>query len=326
MNRQAREDGGKGQRNLRDEERKAFTEGCEPPTEALTRMAASSIVGLEDTGVSFPGVGISAELPESTSMPPSDWAGTTTVMMRNIPNKYTQRMLLTEINQTRFLGTFDFLYLPIDPETNANRGYCFLNFIDPNFAWTFKMAYEGRKMNKFNSSKVVSVTPATLQGFEANYAHYSCARVNRGDPACRPLFLREPKSAAEVVGKGGGGSAGFRRGGGKGRKGGGRIGMDQGTYMKSFGGMGSQNCWLSGDVSGTAGTTRMYLGIDSGTATVEAPPFVMEEGNAASSNPEASHNPIPRFCPHCGGPIQPSFQFCPNCGATLDFSMVGRQG
>merc|ERR1719323_1096639 len=131
---------------------------------------------------------------------PPEWADTMTVMMRNLPNKYTQRMLLTEINHTGFLGTFDFLYLPIDPETTANRGYSFLNFIDPGFAWMFKMSYEGRKMNRFNSNKAVSVVPATLQGFEANYAHYASARVNRGDPAARPLFLKEPSLWAVSTG------------------------------------------------------------------------------------------------------------------------------
>lgn len=141
---------------------------------------------------------------------PPDWGETTTIMMRNLPNKYTQRMLLTEINHTGFLGTFDFLYLPIDPETTANRGYAFLNFIDPSFAWMFKRNYDGRKMNRFNSNKVVSVVAATLQGFEANYAHYASARVNRGDPASRPLFLREPKQANTV---GIGGPGGSRRGG-----------------------------------------------------------------------------------------------------------------
>lgn len=37
----------------------------------------------------------------------------TTVMIKNIPNKYTQKMLLQTINK-KFAGTYDFLYLPID--------------------------------------------------------------------------------------------------------------------------------------------------------------------------------------------------------------------
>ena len=37
----------------------------------------------------------------------------TTVMVKNIPNKYTQKMLLQTINK-KFSGTYDFLYLPID--------------------------------------------------------------------------------------------------------------------------------------------------------------------------------------------------------------------
>lgn len=137
------------------------------------------------------------QLPITAGEPPAEWRDKTTVMMRNLPNKYTQRMLLTEINNSGFLGTFDFLYLPVDLETNANKGYAFLNFVDPSFAWMFRMSNDGRKMNHFNSNKVVSVTPAALQGLEANHAHYANSRVNRGDPACRPLFLREPEKPVQ---------------------------------------------------------------------------------------------------------------------------------
>lgn len=37
----------------------------------------------------------------------------TTVMIKNIPNKYSQKMLLGAINKS-FAGTYNFLYLPID--------------------------------------------------------------------------------------------------------------------------------------------------------------------------------------------------------------------
>jgi hypothetical protein len=124
--------------------------------------------------------------------PPASWNGTLTVMMRNLPNKYTQQMLLDEINANGFNGAFDFLYLPIDPETKANRGYAFINFVDEMQSWAFKMRYEGQQIGHFNSGKVITVMPATLQGFEANHAHYASARVSRGDPSTRPLFLRQP--------------------------------------------------------------------------------------------------------------------------------------
>merc|ERR1719436_1115181 len=130
---------------------------------------------------------------------PAAWEDTTTIMMRNIPNKYTQGMMLTELNETNFLGLYDFFYLPIDPDTNANKGYAFVNFVEPSAAWMFKITFEGRKMKFFNSTKHVSVMPATLQGFDANYAHYSSSRVSRGDPAARPLFLRAPSQNTLVA-------------------------------------------------------------------------------------------------------------------------------
>merc|ERR1719491_978441 len=124
---------------------------------------------------------------------PPYWQSTFTVMMRNLPNRYTQLMLLEEISSAGFAGAFDFLYLPIDPDTHANKGYAFVNFVDPVQAWRFKGAYEGQQMKCFNSSKFVTVNPAALQGFEANYAHYSTARCSRGNPSARPLFFREPQ-------------------------------------------------------------------------------------------------------------------------------------
>ena len=40
--------------------------------------------------------------------------GRTTLMLRNIPNKYTRDMLLQEIDSWNFKKKYDFFYLPID--------------------------------------------------------------------------------------------------------------------------------------------------------------------------------------------------------------------
>jgi hypothetical protein len=228
--------------------------------------------------------------------PPPSWQNATTVMMRNLPNKYTQQMLLSEISQAEFLGTFDFLYLPIDPETQANRGYAFMNFISPSYAWMFKTAFEGRQMNHFNSNKVVSVMRATLQGFEANYAHYSTARVNRGDPAARPLFLREPENASLIKG--------------------GKENKQRGSRRR---GLPANNDNIQAFLTPQPQAPSPYPNVNAYSGLdqkINAPSqgLALKDGNGQQQF-------VPKFCPHCGGPIQPNFGFCPHCGQ----SIMGRE-
>jgi len=238
---------------------------------------------------------------DRSSEPPPGWAGVTTLMMRNLPNKYSQRMLLTEINEVGFLGTFDFLYLPIDPETAANRGYAFLNFIDQSFAWMFKLSYDGRKMCRFKSNKVVSVMPATLQGFDANYMHYSTARVSRGDPAARPLFLREP---SQPVAK-------HQRNGKKISQIGGqrKTEFNEDAPPRAPPATAAQNVeapWPQGGSNG-------------GYPAAAPPPGANGNGTQADVD-DGSANLVAKFCPHCGSPTKAAFKFCPQCGNNTSFS------
>jgi hypothetical protein len=127
---------------------------------------------------------------------PNEWNSklTTTIMLKNLHNKVTQQELIMDLQCNGFVSTFDFLYLPIDATTNANRGYAFINFLTPELAWQFRTQYEDTQIGndkKGKSGKFLRVSPATLQGFAANYAHYSSARVQRGPPETRPLFFRQ---------------------------------------------------------------------------------------------------------------------------------------
>ncbi len=51
-------------------------------------------------------------------------------MIRNIPNKYTQQMLLDFLNESH-RGSFDFLYLRMDFKNRCNVGYAFINLAQP---------------------------------------------------------------------------------------------------------------------------------------------------------------------------------------------------
>jgi len=118
----------------------------------------------------------------------------TTLMIRNIPNRYTQTELLAEIKEAGFDNKFDFFYLPMDHETHANFGYAFINFVDEREVDPFTKRFNGLKLNRFTSNKIIQIVPAQLQGFQANLQHYCKKAVCTDDNIdYRPLFFVDGK-------------------------------------------------------------------------------------------------------------------------------------
>lgn len=68
----------------------------------------------------------------------------TTFMIRNIPNKYTQCMLISFLNSTH-KGLYDFLYLRMDFKNRCNVGYAFINFYNKEAIVSFVKRMMGRK-------------------------------------------------------------------------------------------------------------------------------------------------------------------------------------
>lgn len=115
----------------------------------------------------------------------------TTLMLRNIPNKYTQNSLMQEITKLGFEGSFDFFYLPMDIHNRSNVGYAFINFVTSEEAERFRVIFAGREFERFHCRKVGGVCDAHLQGLDANIRHFQhrAVTVARNDQY-RPLVFR----------------------------------------------------------------------------------------------------------------------------------------
>lgn len=112
----------------------------------------------------------------------------TTLMIKNIPNKYTSKMLLAAINEN-YRGTYDFLYLPIDFKNKCNVGYAFINMSAPSHIISFYQAFNGKRWEKFNSEKVASLAYARIQGKAALISHFQNSSLMNEDRRCRPILF-----------------------------------------------------------------------------------------------------------------------------------------
>ncbi|XP_020218540.1 protein MEI2-like 4 [Cajanus cajan] len=123
----------------------------------------------------------------------------TTLMLKNIPNKYTSKMLLAAIDE-RHRGTYDFVYLPIDFRNKCNVGYAFINMTSPGLIIPFYQVFNGKKWEKFNSEKVASLAYARIQGKAALIAHFQNSSLMNEDKRCRPiLFNTDGPNAGDQV-------------------------------------------------------------------------------------------------------------------------------
>jgi len=118
----------------------------------------------------------------------------TTMMLRNIPNRYTQRELIDELEDLGFKGSFDFLYAPTDFSTMGNVGYSFINFTTASWAERLRRELEGytfRKHQKKTVQKVATVSVAHLQGLQANLQHYekSALAARARSKGCGPVIM-----------------------------------------------------------------------------------------------------------------------------------------
>mmetsp|Transcript_26699 Transcript_26699/g.84720 ORF Transcript_26699/g.84720 Transcript_26699/m.84720 type:complete len:396 (-) Transcript_26699:255-1442(-) len=112
----------------------------------------------------------------------------TTVMLRNIPNRYTQGMLLALLDEHNFKSNYDFVYLPMDFRNGVNLGYAFVNLLSHQDALRFMEAFQGFARWFFDSAKVCEVSWAhPHQGLHEHVERY------RNSPVMHPTMPEEYK-------------------------------------------------------------------------------------------------------------------------------------
>ena len=122
----------------------------------------------------------------------------TTLMIKNIPNKYTISSFLEEINEN-FKNTYDIFYLPIDYINKCNLGFAFINFIEPFHIILFYELYRGKKWKKFNSDKICELLYAKFQGRKELIAHFEKGKVLTFETEDkRPLILPVPHQFPKI--------------------------------------------------------------------------------------------------------------------------------
>jgi len=112
----------------------------------------------------------------------------TTLMIRNIPNKYTQRMLIEQLDREN-PGCYDFLYLPIDFKNTCNVGYAFVNMVSTDFLPAFYATLHNKRWERFNSEKVCEIAYARIQGLEQLLDHFKNSSLLAEDKKVRPVIL-----------------------------------------------------------------------------------------------------------------------------------------
>ncbi|KAL4034436.1 hypothetical protein IC575_007574 [Cucumis melo] len=138
----------------------------------------------------------------------------TTVMIKNIPNKYNLKLLLKTLDKHCMecneeitndgkglpLSSYDFVYLPIDFINKCNVGYGFVNMTSPQGAWRLYKAFHLQAWQVFNSRKICQVTYARLQGLEALKEHFKNSKFpSEMDEYELPVVFSPPRDGIQLT-------------------------------------------------------------------------------------------------------------------------------
>ena len=116
----------------------------------------------------------------------------TTLMIKNVPNKFTQKDLLGVIN-TQFRYQYNYVYLPIDLKTRQSVGFAFINMTHPLFVLDFYLEFNNLKWSDVDpecySKKMCQIVYANVQGLPEIYSELQGKHImQKNDKSIKPIF------------------------------------------------------------------------------------------------------------------------------------------
>ncbi|KAK8969276.1 Protein MEI2-like 6 [Platanthera guangdongensis] len=125
----------------------------------------------------------------------------TTVMLKNIPNKFSKLQLLDLLDEhcrkentkaaddSSTPSEFDFFYLPMDFQSGSNLGYAFVNFTSVAAARKLHGELHHKPWNAYGSRKVCEVTQAKIQGSDGLLKHFKASIFTCSSESYLPVFF-----------------------------------------------------------------------------------------------------------------------------------------
>ncbi|XP_058099977.1 protein terminal ear1 homolog [Magnolia sinica] len=133
----------------------------------------------------------------------------TTVMIKNIPNRYSRSMLLelldrhcaeenekAQMDSDPSLSEYDFVYLPIDFKNKCNLGYAFVNFTTTKAAARLYKSMNKFKWAVFDSRKICEIFYARIQGKDALVEHFQNSFFKCDSDEFLPVLLSPPRNGS----------------------------------------------------------------------------------------------------------------------------------
>jgi len=102
--------------------------------------------------------------------------GVTTIVVRNVPARFTQEQLLQLWPPD---GTYDLIYLPYSMKRQSRSGLVFINMVSHEAALSFAATWHGHKIPNVIGAKRLHIGVAEVQGFIGNLKHFKASNIAR---------------------------------------------------------------------------------------------------------------------------------------------------